>query len=195
MFTFPVFPSGNPLSIPSTPASMRVLSHLSTHSCLPALAFSYTGALSLHRTKGLSSHWCLTRWSFATNACNWTHRSLHVYSLVGVLVPGTFEPYKWPISLEHFYLWLWLFFLFINKLALFLPLCIYSYMFLDRRTSKLSFGNLYNCILESSLHHYRNEYIQTDYMRYYSWKSTANYEDHLPFLSGWIKKNMHDTSQ
>jgi hypothetical protein len=35
----------------------------------PALAFPYTGALSLHRTKGLSS--------------------LHVYSLVGGLIPGS----------------------------------------------------------------------------------------------------------
>lgn len=34
-----------------------------TSSCLPtpaSYAFPYTGALSLHRTKGLSSHWCPT---------------------------------------------------------------------------------------------------------------------------------------
>jgi hypothetical protein len=36
------------------------------HSCLPALAFPYTGALSLHRIKGLSSHWYLTRPSSTT---------------------------------------------------------------------------------------------------------------------------------
>jgi hypothetical protein len=35
--------------------------HLPTHSRLPALPFSSTGASSLHRTKGLFSHWCLTR--------------------------------------------------------------------------------------------------------------------------------------
>jgi hypothetical protein len=47
---------------------MRVLSHPPTYSCLPSLAFPYTGALSLHRTKGLSSHWCQTRPSSATYA-------------------------------------------------------------------------------------------------------------------------------
>jgi len=35
------------------------------YSCLPILAFSYTGASSLHRTKGLSFHWCPTRPSSA----------------------------------------------------------------------------------------------------------------------------------
>jgi hypothetical protein len=35
---------------------------------LPALEFSYTGASSLQGTKGLSSHWCLTRPSSATYA-------------------------------------------------------------------------------------------------------------------------------
>jgi hypothetical protein len=38
------------------PASMRVVPHLPTHSCLNTLAFPYTGASSLHRMKGLSSH-------------------------------------------------------------------------------------------------------------------------------------------
>jgi hypothetical protein len=47
---------------------MRVFPHPTTHSCLPALAFPYTGASSLHRTKGLSSYWCPTRPSFATYA-------------------------------------------------------------------------------------------------------------------------------
>ena len=46
--------SGNTLSSP--PPSMRVLPHPPTDSCLPALAFLYTGALSLHRTKGLFSY-------------------------------------------------------------------------------------------------------------------------------------------
>jgi hypothetical protein len=50
------------------PASMRVLTHLPTHSCLPILAFPYTGAWSLPRTKVLSSHWCPTRPSFVTYA-------------------------------------------------------------------------------------------------------------------------------
>jgi hypothetical protein len=65
---FPVSPLEIPYSIPSLPASMRVFSYLSTHLCLTALAFPYTGASSLHRTKGLSSHWCLIRPSSATYA-------------------------------------------------------------------------------------------------------------------------------
>jgi hypothetical protein len=43
--------------------------------------------LSLHRTKGLSSHWCQKKPSSAI--CVWSHGSLHVYSLVGGLVPGS----------------------------------------------------------------------------------------------------------
>ena len=39
-----------------SPASMRVFLHPPTHSCLPTLKFPYTGASSLPRTKGLSSH-------------------------------------------------------------------------------------------------------------------------------------------
>jgi hypothetical protein len=39
-----------------SPASMRVLPQAHTHSHLTTLAFPYTGATSLHRTKGLSSH-------------------------------------------------------------------------------------------------------------------------------------------
>ena len=39
-----------------------------THSHFPTLACAYTGALNLHRTKDLSSHWCLTRPSSAIYA-------------------------------------------------------------------------------------------------------------------------------
>jgi hypothetical protein len=48
---------------PNTPLpdSMRVYPHSLTYSHLPALAFFYTGASSLQRTKSLSSHWCPTR--------------------------------------------------------------------------------------------------------------------------------------
>ena len=46
---------GSPLqlSYPTPPysASMRVPLHPPTHSCLTALAFLYTGASNLHRTK------------------------------------------------------------------------------------------------------------------------------------------------
>ena len=42
------------------PASMKAFPHPLTL-CLSALAFPYTGTSSLHRTKGLSSHWWPTR--------------------------------------------------------------------------------------------------------------------------------------
>jgi len=42
----------------------------STPSNLPPLAFPYTVASCLHRTKALSSHWCPTRPSYG----NWSHR-------------------------------------------------------------------------------------------------------------------------
>jgi hypothetical protein len=57
-----------PYLILPTLASMRMLPNPPTHSCLPALTFPYTGASSLHRTKGLSSHWCPKRPSLATYA-------------------------------------------------------------------------------------------------------------------------------
>ena len=63
---FPGLPSGTPLSHSPSPASMRVLLYPPTHSCLPALAFLYTGALNPHRIKGRSSHKCPTRPSSAT---------------------------------------------------------------------------------------------------------------------------------
>jgi hypothetical protein len=43
-----------PIFLP--PASMKVLPHPLTHSCLPTLKFPYTGTSSLHSTRGLSSH-------------------------------------------------------------------------------------------------------------------------------------------
>jgi hypothetical protein len=49
-----------------SPYTISHPAHQLTHSRSPVLAFPYTGALSLHRTKGLSSHWCTTRPSSAT---------------------------------------------------------------------------------------------------------------------------------
>jgi hypothetical protein len=46
---------------------MRVLPQPPIHSHLTALGFPYAGSLSLHRTKGLPSHWCQIRYSSATN--------------------------------------------------------------------------------------------------------------------------------
>jgi hypothetical protein len=53
---FPGFPSASPRPIPPYPTSMSVLPHPPTHSHLTTLVFLYTGASSLHRTKGLLSH-------------------------------------------------------------------------------------------------------------------------------------------
>ena len=66
---FPVSPlPGNPHPIFPPPASMRMLFH-PLHSHLPALNSPTLRHLSsLHRTKDLSSHWCLTRQSSATYA-------------------------------------------------------------------------------------------------------------------------------
>lgn len=47
--------------LPHPPASMRVPPPPPTSFCLPALAFPYTEAWSLHRTKGLFSYWFQTR--------------------------------------------------------------------------------------------------------------------------------------
>ena len=47
-----------PYHIPHYPASMRVLPYSPTHSCLPDLAFLYTGASNLQASKCFLSHWC-----------------------------------------------------------------------------------------------------------------------------------------
>ena len=44
------------ISSPPSPDSIMELHHLPTHSCLIVLAFTYMGASSLNRTKGLPSH-------------------------------------------------------------------------------------------------------------------------------------------
>jgi hypothetical protein len=71
------------------PASMRVLPHPfpPPHPGIPDV-----GSSSLHRTMGLSSHWCPTRLSSATYMAGAMGPSMctpHVYSLVGGLVPGS----------------------------------------------------------------------------------------------------------
>ena len=70
-YPFPSLPSPNPLSHPSSPCFYEGTSphtHAPKHSHLTVLAFPYTGASSLHRTKGIPSHWCQIRTSFATYA-------------------------------------------------------------------------------------------------------------------------------
>ena len=53
---FPISPLQISYPMSPYPVSMRVLPHLPTHSHLTTLAFLYTGASSLHQTKGLTSH-------------------------------------------------------------------------------------------------------------------------------------------
>ena len=55
---FPI-PPETPYPIPLPPAFMRVCPHPPTHFWLPTFAFPCTRASGFHRTKGLSSHWCL----------------------------------------------------------------------------------------------------------------------------------------
>jgi len=66
LYPFTVSPLETPYLHRPPTASMTVLPHLPTHSCLPTPAFHYTGASSLHKTKGLSFHRCPTRPSSAT---------------------------------------------------------------------------------------------------------------------------------
>jgi len=114
LLTFKMLPpfqvSPSQIPDPLLPASMRVIPHPPTHSCLSDLAFLYPGSSSLHRTKGLPSQWCLIRPSSATYPAEATgtpppaHHH-HVYSLVGALVRGTFGRSDWLILL--FFLWGW----------------------------------------------------------------------------------------
>ena len=79
------FPSGKPLSNLPSPCFSEGVS-LPTHPLPPppALAFPYLGALCLHWTKDLSSHWCQTRSSSATYVTGAVGLSM---CLVGGLVP------------------------------------------------------------------------------------------------------------
>jgi hypothetical protein len=67
---------------------MRVLPYPSTYSCLTALAFPYAGASSLYRIKDLPVSLMPDK-AILCYICSWSHGSLHVYSLVGDLVPGS----------------------------------------------------------------------------------------------------------
>jgi hypothetical protein len=56
---FPGFSSEDSLSYSTTPCFYESAPHPTNHSYFTALPFLYNGAWNLHRTKGLSSHWCL----------------------------------------------------------------------------------------------------------------------------------------
>ena len=68
---------------------MRVFPYPPTYSLLTALAFPYTKASSLHRTKGLPLPLMLDE-DILCYISSWSHGSLHVYSLVDGLVPGSY---------------------------------------------------------------------------------------------------------
>jgi len=55
---FPVSPLQTLYPIFPYPASMSMRPQPPTHSCFTILALLYIGASSLHKTKGLLSHWC-----------------------------------------------------------------------------------------------------------------------------------------
>ena len=72
---------------------------ISNHSHLPVLVFPYTGVPSLHRTKELSSPIDAVDKAILCYICSWSNGSLHVYSLVGGLVPGSSGVSGWLILL------------------------------------------------------------------------------------------------
>ena len=80
---FLVSPLKTPCPTP-LPASMKVMPRPPTHSCLITLAFLYTRASSFHRTKDLP---LMPDKAILCYICSWSHGFLHVYSLVGGLLP------------------------------------------------------------------------------------------------------------
>jgi hypothetical protein len=86
-FTFQMFspfhvsPSEIPYLILFSPASMKVLPHPPNPSSLPSLAFPYTGASKHLQTQGTLLP--LMYKAIHCHICGWSHRPLHVYSLVG----------------------------------------------------------------------------------------------------------------
>ena len=104
MFTFQIL-SSFPVSPPQTlyllspfPASIRVLLHHPTYSCLSPLAFPSAQSLSLPHDQGVP----LPLMPDKVIHCyisSWSHRSPHIYSVVGGFVPGSFGGSGWFILL------------------------------------------------------------------------------------------------
>ena len=80
-----------PIPFPFPFASMRVLPNPSIHSLLTVLAFPYSGASSLHRTKGLPFFSLMPNQTVLFYRCSQSHGLTHVYSLDCGLVPGSSE--------------------------------------------------------------------------------------------------------
>jgi hypothetical protein len=74
-----------------------------THSCLTALAFPYTGESRLHWTKGVPPYPLMPDKAIVCYISSWSHESLHVYSLLGGLVPESSGESGWLIM--FFFLW------------------------------------------------------------------------------------------
>jgi hypothetical protein len=84
LFPIPSYPS----TTSSFPSPLWRCS--STHSCLTSLTSPYAGAQSLHRTKGLPSHWCQIRPSSAP--CESGAMDPSMYTLWLTLLVSTKKP-------------------------------------------------------------------------------------------------------
>jgi hypothetical protein len=96
---YPVSPPQIPYCLPTSPVSMRLLPHPLSHSHISALAFTCAGPLTQDQGDPLPQ---MPDKVILCYICSWSHRSLHVYSLVGSLVPGSFGGTGWLIL---FFLW------------------------------------------------------------------------------------------
>jgi len=94
--SFTISPPQTPSLIPHNPCLYEGAPQPTCPISPQCPSIANTGSLSLHRTKGLPSHWCQIRSSFTTYAAG-AMGPLHVYSLVGGLVPGSFGGYGWLI--------------------------------------------------------------------------------------------------
>ena len=86
----------NPIAPP--PASLRVFKHQPTHTCLPALEFPYTGASNEPSQDQGPLLPLMPDKSILCYICGYSHLSLHVYALVGGLVPrssGSMVIWSW----------------------------------------------------------------------------------------------------
>jgi len=84
---FQVSPRQTPYPILPPSASVRVLPHPSTHSCLTALTFPYTGHWALQDQQPPLP--LMTGKALFSYISSWSHGSHHLYSLDGGLVRGS----------------------------------------------------------------------------------------------------------
>jgi hypothetical protein len=96
-------PPRNPLSFPPHPAAIRIFPHPWTYSQLPTLEFPYMG-LSVQSSQDQGPLLLLiSNKAIHCYTCHWSLGSLHVYSLVSGLVPGSSGWSRWLILM--FILW------------------------------------------------------------------------------------------